>query len=114
MSTGILDDIDRAISDCAVSGDAMRWTPEPPKPAPSHAQMAEMIRLACENLAAVLRPALDAVRAAHEHLVAAGIVHHEPPQDPRERALAARRNRNTGPQVPARPPRRIDPRGLRR
>lgn len=38
----------------------------------------------------------------------------ELPADPRERALQARRNRNTGPPVQRRPPRRIDPRGVYR
>jgi hypothetical protein len=47
-----------------------------------------------------MRPLFDGLRRA-------GVVEEAPPADPRERALAARRNRNTGPQQRRRAPRSI-------
>lgn len=68
------------------------------------------------ELAERLRPVFQAIARAGEQitaqlapmLAAQGIT--PLPTDPRERALAHVRNRNTGPQQQARAPRRIDPR----
>jgi hypothetical protein len=67
-----------------------------------------------DGIEAALAPCIRHLADAEQRLWEAWLI--EPPHvsvDPRERALAARRNRNTGPKVRPRAPRRIDPRGAR-
>lgn len=77
-----------------------------------------------QSLAHAVRPIGDAIRSLGERLTEAvqpvadvahrcGLVPEEPPEDPMERALWLRRNRNTGPNQRQRAPRRIDPRRAR-
>jgi hypothetical protein len=56
---------------------------------------------------------VEAINAVARQLQAAELMPPPAPIDPMQRALEARRNRNTGPAVPLRAPRRIDPQRAR-
>ena len=114
MSAGILDDIDRAISDCGVSGDAMRWTPEISEDSPG--LLVALIGAEWGYVTTQPMPVADddVIVSAYYAAYPLTVTECVPSQDFRERALEARRNRNTGPQAVVRAPRRIDPKGLRR
>lgn len=60
-----------------------------------------------------VRTAFRGVGAAIAQMERAGRLRTPPLEDPRERALEARRNRNTGPRQRSRAPQRIDPRRSR-
>jgi hypothetical protein len=119
--TDILDLIDGAIHDVETSADAMRWSPDPP-PRPSTVPTAPpgltdwqltVLQEAFANLAAHMTELARAVfrdlgRAFAEIADLMDSDHLEP-EDPRERALWLRRNRNTGPKTPPRAPRAINP-----
>jgi hypothetical protein len=132
----ILDLIDGTLAD-DMSPDAMRWTPEPPSAAvaPRRTQGTPVVpllriwssdedaRQAVAQTLAELRRAIaawfeavaPAVREMCQALAAAYAVHapdeaDQEPTDPMQRALWLRRNRNTGPALRQRAPRRIDPR----
>ncbi len=118
----ILNTIDNAIADCAVSPDAMRWMPEPTEPGPAAvmlprasvplldpiavASLQGSVRSAFQNLA----DALSAIAPAFQDLAAADVIPDVGPADPRDRALWLRRNRHTGPRQRQRAPRSISPR----
>ena len=103
--------IDNAIRDYGLSDDAMRWTPIRPPTTELTPEQIEAIRAGIQNFAEQVRELF--ARIARQ-LQAAGIVPLPKSVDPMQRALEARRNRNTGPLVPLRVPRRINPsRGLR-
>lgn len=61
----------------------------------------------------VVRQVVEAVTELARQFQAAGLIPPPAPVDPMQRALEARRNRNTGPAAPRRAPRRIDPRRVR-
>lgn len=69
------------------------------------------IRVWFEEMTSAMVPALqqsaEAMRPMYEQMRRAGLVDEVSPGDPRERALAARRNRNTGPAPRGRAPRTI-------
>lgn len=136
VSSDILNLIDSAIDDYALSDDAMRWSPEPPAPRTRGVPMQwppaprarvvlvvlgpeqrEAFRAAFLDVERQLNLMVDPLRRAfaelHQAFQVAGLVPPEQPVDPMQRALEARRNRNTGPPARQRAPRRIDPRRAR-
>lgn len=112
----VIDAIDGALEDRTVSGDAMRWNPEP-QPAPVDPRQAVVARLMAdpeaarrlgEQLAQAMRPLIEwADLAAGElgrrleevgaQLRRARLVPEPLPADPKERALRLRQQRHTGP-----------------
>lgn len=95
--------IDGALEDWSTSGDAMRWTPEAPvvprlrfePPVLTEADLAR-VRAGFRAFADSLSALAPTIRRLTEKFREGGLIPDEP-DDPRERALAARRNRNTGP-----------------
>lgn len=128
----VLDAIDGALHDYHLSGDAMRWTPDPAPPRPTRIELTpEQAERIASVMAGVItesvRRVVDAMRPIAQAVIAAGtrlnelgqrlqalqVVDAPAPLDPRERALHARRTRNTGPApriVGAPPPRHLGPR----
>lgn len=62
-----------------------------------------------DEMTPIFRKTIEDLQRAFAPLAEA-MQQHPIPTDPRERALQARRNRNTGPRRPARAPKRLDPR----
>lgn len=91
------------------------------RPLPTPAQFAQFGRAVAASMSAALvelgrrfgqiAPAFSALVDAAQR---AGVVPPKLPDDPRARALALRRTRNTGPPIHQRPPRRIEPTRTRR
>lgn len=111
----VLDAIDGALLDYTVSGDAMRWTPQPPAlgdriiaPASATGEQLEAFARSASAVAESLRPMIDAFTQAclrvGEQLAAWQAVLDRrapaapPAEDPRARALRAVQHRNTGPE----------------
>jgi hypothetical protein len=69
--------------------------------------MVERLRPFFDGLGEAIRKAAEAIRPLFGELARVGVVEEPRPLELRERALAARRNRNTGPQQRRRPPRSI-------
>jgi len=69
VSRDVLDMIDRAIWAVEDGADAMRWTPEPPKPEP-HRELTQAVR-AFTDLAAALDRAMPEIVRAFTNLAAA-------------------------------------------
>lgn len=112
VTDDVLQMIDRAIEDCTVSGDAMRWTPTIAPPAEQREAVLAMFREFGARMDAVVDgfvawagEAVIEIEANHPYLITT-----TPPEpiDPMQRALEARRNRNTGPPARLRAPRRVD------
>lgn len=106
MSTEhVLEAIDGALADWALSKDAMRWSPEPEDAPPLAWQMTgeqrAEIQDAMRRVGVTIQSFADRYVAAFNHLAPKlrelGALLGEPPRDPRERALWLRRHRNTGP-----------------
>lgn len=110
MTSDVLALIDGALDDWATSPDAMRWTSEP---AESHwARIDRAVRdYAAYGQAFYLviprrsgHAAWTAWQAEYDRepvpLTRVGISHEPEPDPARQRALDARRNRNTGPALP--------------
>lgn len=111
----VIDAIDGALHDWAVSDDAMRWTPSPSTtPDPPGVVLAQMVaaqeiaRRVFEQLGEALRPIIEwGERVAAElgvggvefaeYLRSTGLAPRPTPADPWARALQLRRQRNTGP-----------------
>lgn len=87
MSDDILETIDHALDDWATSGDAMRWTPEPPQEY-FRATSFDLQPPSFDMRAAIMDAAQKIARLSDAM---------QPEPDPRQRALDARRNRGTGP-----------------
>lgn len=122
--TDVLQLIDDAIEDYSVSGDAMRCRP---RLLDGYAELGHTrdgdafgwLPDRIQRLFGVPDWAVEIHRVATvlsdmaRELQAAGVIPPPPPVDPMQRALEARRNRNTGPAGRMRVPRRIDARRAR-
>lgn len=76
--------------------------------AEQHAYFAAITTAFTEALNASLRAAAQAIQTLIEGLHVTGVIEDENSPDPKARALQLRRNRNTGPAIHRRAPKRID------
>lgn len=122
--TDVLQLIDSAIEDYSVSDDAMRWQPGPldgyaAVGSTRDGDAFEWLPHRVARLFGVpdwvveMRRAWTVLNDVARQLQDAGVIPPPQPVDPMQRALGARRNRNTGPASRMRVPRRIDARRAR-